>query len=58
MFELVHLVTSVDDFVFTVISNNGEEVQYRCFNQVHDEKNVSQPDTIALLGNNYSLQIK
>ncbi len=38
-------------------SNNGEDVQYRCFNEEYDVKSVSQPDTIALFGNNYSLQI-
>ncbi len=42
------------DFDF---SNIGEDVQYRCFNQVYDVIRVSQPDTIALLRNNYSLQI-
>ncbi len=36
------------DPIFTVISNNGEDVQYRCFNLVYDVKSVSQPDTIAL----------
>jgi hypothetical protein len=39
------------------VSNIGEDVQYCCFNLVHDVKSVSQPDTKALLGNNYSLQI-
>ncbi len=45
--------------ILTVVSNIGEDVQYcfRCFNYVYDEKSVSHPDTIALLGNNYSLQI-
>ena len=38
------------DLIFTVISNNGEDVQYRCYNIVYDVKSVSQPDTIALLG--------
>ncbi len=41
------------DPILTVISNNGEEVQYRCFNEVYDLKKVMQPDTIPLLGNNY-----
>ena len=36
--------------IFTIISNNGEDVQYRCYNIVYDVKSVSQPDTIALLG--------
>jgi hypothetical protein len=45
------------DPIFTVISNNGEDVQYRCFNKVYDVKSESQPDTIALLGINYCLQI-
>ena len=45
------------DPIFTVISNNGEDVQYRCFNYVYDVKSLPQPDTIALLGINYCLQI-
>jgi hypothetical protein len=45
------------DPIFTVISNNGEDVQYQFFNQVYDVKSKSQPDTIALLGINYCLQI-
>jgi hypothetical protein len=43
--------------IFTVFTNIGEDVQYRCFSQVYDVKSVSQPGTIALLGNNYILQI-
>ncbi len=43
--------------IFTEFSNIGEDVQYRCFNSAYDVKSGSQPDTIALLGNNYSLQI-
>ncbi len=43
--------------ILTVVSNIGEDVQYRCFNLVYDVKSVSHPDTIALLGINCSLQI-
>jgi hypothetical protein len=43
--------------ILTVFSNIGEDVQYRCFNQLYDVKRVSQPVTIALLGKNYSLQM-
>jgi hypothetical protein len=39
--------------ILTVISNNGEEVQFRCFNLVYDVKKGTHPDTIPLLGNNY-----
>ncbi len=42
--------------ILTVVSNVGENVQYRCFTKVCDVKSVSQSDTIALLGNNYCLQ--
>ncbi len=45
------------ELIFTDFSNIGEDVHYRCFKEVYDVKSVSQPDTIALLGNNYSLQI-
>jgi hypothetical protein len=41
--------------VFTFFSNIGEDVQYRCFNKVNYVKSVLQPDTKALLGNNYIL---
>ncbi len=45
--------------ILTVVSNIGEDVQYRCFNYLHGVKIVSQPDTTgkALLGITYSLQI-
>jgi hypothetical protein len=43
--------------ILTIVSNIGEDVQYRCFNNLHDLKIVSQPDTKALLGINYSLQV-
>ncbi len=43
--------------IFTDFSDIGEDVQYRCFNQVYDVKSMSQPDTITLLGNNYRMQI-
>ncbi len=43
---------------FTVISNNGKDVQYRCFNEVYDLESESLPDTVALLGINYCLQIR
>jgi hypothetical protein len=43
--------------IFIDFSNIGEDVQYHCFNEVYDVKSVSQPDTLALLGTNYSLQI-
>jgi hypothetical protein len=46
-----------EDPIFTVISNNGEDVQYRCFNEVYDVKSESQQDTIAFLGINFCLQI-
>jgi hypothetical protein len=39
------------------ISGRMYIVQYRCFNKLYDVKRVSQPVTIALLGNNYSLQM-
>jgi len=39
--------------ILTVFSNIGEDVQYRCFNQVYDVKSVSQPDTMPLFANNY-----
>ncbi len=39
------------------LSNIGEDVQYRCFNQVYDVKSVSQPDTMPILENNSCLQI-
>ena len=45
------------DPIFAVISNNGEDVQYRCFNSIYDVKSMPQPHTIALLGINYCLQI-
>jgi hypothetical protein len=45
------------DPIFTVISKNGDDVQYRCFNEVYDVKSESQPDTTASLGINYCLQI-
>jgi hypothetical protein len=35
----------------TVFSSIGEDVQHR----LYDVKSVSQPDTITLLGNDYSL---
>jgi hypothetical protein len=38
---------------FIVISNIGEDVQYRCFNSVYDLKILSQPDTMPLFENNY-----
>ncbi len=41
------------ELILTVISNIGEEVHYRCFNQVYDVKRVTQPDTVPLLGNNH-----
>ena len=43
--------------ILTVVSNIGEDVQYRCFNKVYDVKSVSQPDTMQILENNYCLQI-
>jgi hypothetical protein len=45
------------ELIFTDFSNIGEDAQCRCFNSVYDVKSVSQPDTIALLGINYCLQI-
>jgi hypothetical protein len=39
--------------ILTVFSNIGEDVQYRCFNEVYDVKSVSQPDTMPLFANNY-----
>ena len=36
---------------------SGEDLQYRCFSYVYDVKSVSQPDTMALLGNNYLFQM-
>jgi hypothetical protein len=44
--------------IITVISNIGEEVQYRCFNEVYDVKSVSQPDTMPLFESNKCLQIR
>ncbi len=44
--------------ITTVISNIGEDVQYRCFNEVYDVKSVSQPDSMPLFENNYCLQIR
>ncbi len=57
--EIVALFEKIYDGepILTVVSNNREDVQYRCFNLVYDVKSVSQPYTIVLLGNNYSLQI-
>ncbi len=43
--------------ILTVISNIGEDVQYRCFNQVYYVRSVSQPDTMPLLGYNNCSQI-
>ncbi len=43
--------------IFTVISNIGEDVQYRCCNYVYDVRSVSQPDTMPVLGNNYWFQM-
>ncbi len=55
----IELFEKIDDgeLILTVFSNIGEDVQYRCFKCITYVKSVSQPDTIALLGNNYSLQI-
>jgi hypothetical protein len=39
--------------ILTVISNIGEDVQYRCFNLVYYVKIVTQPDTLPLLENNH-----
>jgi hypothetical protein len=39
--------------ILTVISNIGEDVQYRYFKQMYDVKSVTQPDTVPLLVNNY-----
>jgi hypothetical protein len=59
LLEIVTLFEKIYDGepILTVISNIVEDVQYCCFNQVYDMKSVSQPDTIALVGNNYSLQV-
>ncbi len=43
--------------ILTVVSNIGEDVQYRCLNKVYDVKSVSMPDTILILGKNYWFQI-
>ncbi len=43
--------------ILAVVSNIGDDVQYRCFNYLYDVKSVPHPDTIALLGNNNCLQI-
>jgi hypothetical protein len=43
--------------ILTVISNIGEEVQYRCINPVYDVKYVSLSDTMPILENNYRVQI-
>ncbi len=32
----------------TVVSNIGEDVQYRCFNSVSDVKSLSLPDTLPI----------
>ncbi len=55
--EIVTLFEKIYDGepIITVVSNIVEDVQYRCFKC--DVKSVSQPDTIALLGTNYSFQI-
>ncbi len=45
------------DPIFTVISNIGKDLQYRCFNAVYDMKSVSLPDTMPILENNYRLEI-
>ncbi len=57
--EIVALFEKIYDGepILTVVLNIGEDVQYRCFKKVYDVKSVSQPDTIALLGNNCSLHI-
>jgi hypothetical protein len=43
--------------ILHVISNNGEDVQYCCFNKVYDMKSVSQTDTMTILERNFCLQI-
>jgi hypothetical protein len=43
--------------ILTVVSDIGEDVQYRCFIKVYDEKSMSQPDTLPLFGNNFLLQM-
>jgi len=35
--------------ILTVVSNIGEDVQYRCFNSVCDVKSVSQPETMEII---------
>jgi hypothetical protein len=39
--------------ILTVFSNIGEDVQYRCFNEVYDVESVSQPETMPLFAKNY-----
>jgi hypothetical protein len=57
--EIVALFENIYDSgpILTVVSNIGEDVQYRCFNSLYDVKSVSHPGTIVLLGNNYSLKM-
>ncbi len=43
--------------IVTVVSNIGEDVQYRCCKKVFFVKTVSQPDTMPILGYNYCLQM-
>ncbi len=52
--EIVVLFEKIYDGepILTVVSNIGKDVQYCYFNKLYDVKSVSQPDTIALLGNN------
>ncbi len=38
--------------IFTIFSNIGKDVQYRCFNEGYSVKSVSQPDTVPIFGNN------
>jgi hypothetical protein len=43
--------------ILPVVSNIGENAQYRCLNSVYDVKSVSQPDTMPILENNFCLLI-
>jgi hypothetical protein len=43
--------------ILSALSNIGEDVQYRCFNEVYGVKSMSQPDTMPILEDNYCLQI-